>query len=198
MATVHTRAFNLARRATEKYENDLLRKWKCDRRHLLTDVLSASIWLTIFLLWFPSIDYGNLEENFMDGKFQWLVLNVASVEIDSDAFPFSLLTSWCSCNLPSLLSAGASSYATERYCSSLLNQHLPRDFELPQECKNYASVRAALQKSAADVDPAVAFAGMSPGEAQAAQSAREHRRPNSAQIKRRLTSRSKDSSSSWF
>ena len=29
----------------------------------------------------------------MDGKFQWLVLNVASVEIDSDAFPFSLLTS---------------------------------------------------------------------------------------------------------
>jgi hypothetical protein len=27
MATVHTRAFNLARRATEKYENDLLRKF---------------------------------------------------------------------------------------------------------------------------------------------------------------------------
>ena len=194
MATVHTRAFNLARRATEKYENDLLRKWKCDR-YLLTDVLPASFWLTIVLRWFPSIDYVNLEENFMDGKFQWFLFHGVS----GDWFRrLSFLTSWCSCNLPSLLSAGASTYATERYCSSLLNQHLPRDFELPQECKNYASVRAALQKSAADVDPAVAFAGMSPGEAQAAQSAREHRRPNSAQIKRRLTSRSKDSSSSWF
>jgi hypothetical protein len=92
-----------------------------------------------------------------------------------------------------------SSFASERYCESLLKQHLPRDFALPEECKNYASVRAAMRKNTVDVvDPAVAFAGMSPGEAAAAQSAREHGRTHNAQIKRRLTSRSKDSRSSWF
>ena len=89
---------------------------------------------------------------------------------------------------------------TERYCSSLLDQqHLPFDFKLPSECRQFSMVKAKLQrKQSNQVDANIAFAGLSPAEAAQAQVARERGRHNEAQIKRRLTSRSKDSSSSWF
>jgi hypothetical protein len=88
---------------------------------------------------------------------------------------------------------------TERYCSSLLDQHLPLDFKLPADCRQFSTVKAKLQrKQSNQVDANIAFAGLSPAEAAQAQVARERGRPHEAQIKRRLTSRSKDSSSSWF
>jgi hypothetical protein len=89
---------------------------------------------------------------------------------------------------------------TEKSCASLLDQQpLPLDFQLPAECRQFSTVKAKLQrKQSNQVDANIAFAGLSPAEAAQAQVARERGRPHEAQIKRRLTSRSKDCNSSWF
>mmetsp|Transcript_10875 Transcript_10875/g.19880 ORF Transcript_10875/g.19880 Transcript_10875/m.19880 type:complete len:127 (-) Transcript_10875:517-897(-) len=62
---------------------------------------------------------------------------------------------------------------------------------LPPECKQYPSVLQTLQRTNSNrSDHAVAFAGMSPGEAQAAMAAREKGHLNPVQIQRRLTHKS--------
>eukprot|EP00978_Attheya_sp_CCMP212_P012078 scaffold30021_cov54-Attheya_sp.AAC.4 len=62
---------------------------------------------------------------------------------------------------------------------------------LPAECKQYPSVLQTLQRTNSNrSDHAVAFAGMSPGEAQAAMAAREKGHLNPVQIQRRLTHKS--------
>jgi hypothetical protein len=88
---------------------------------------------------------------------------------------------------------------TENYCTSLLEKHFPVGFEMPDECRSFASFRANLQQQkSSQEDTDVAFAGMSAREALEAKSAREHGRLNNAQILRRMSSRSKKSESSWF
>ena len=72
--------------------------------------------------------------------------------------------------------------------------------ELPMECKKYPNVNNKFErmKATADKEEAMAFVGMSPADARNAQIARRQGHPNEAQIKRRLTSRSKQNQSSWF
>jgi hypothetical protein len=89
---------------------------------------------------------------------------------------------------------------SEQHCASLLKQRfLPATFEFPPECYRFGSVRTGLiRRDSKRDDEAVAFAGMDPGSAIKAMSARERGHPNPAQITRRLTSKSKASESSWF
>jgi hypothetical protein len=89
---------------------------------------------------------------------------------------------------------------SETFCSSLLNKMVPYNYQLPDQCTKYRGVNERFQrmKSEAQENNAVAFAGMSPGEACDAQVARAHGRINHAQIKRRMTTQSKKSQSSWF
>jgi hypothetical protein len=70
---------------------------------------------------------------------------------------------------------------------------LPNDFVLPKECEQYKHIVGKLQRKLSNAKPPspVAFAGM-PGNAV---NPNEIRR---AQIKRRLTTRSKERESSWF
>jgi hypothetical protein len=89
---------------------------------------------------------------------------------------------------------------SERYCSSLLkDMNLPRNFDFPNECYRFSTVRASLiRRDSKKEDHAVAFAGMDPGSAIKAMSARDQGHPHEAQITRRLTSRSNPADSSWF
>jgi len=91
---------------------------------------------------------------------------------------------------------------SESYCSSLLHSERGRlvtDKPLPDECRQFASIRDALhQHSTTSGASDIAFAGMHAGEAQIAQAARAHGNLAPAQIKRRLTNRSKKTESSWF
>lgn len=94
---------------------------------------------------------------------------------------------------------GDSNNTSERYCSTLLKESLPPDFELPADCYRYSNFRTGLiRRDSKREDSNVAFAGMDPGAAIKAMSARQQGHPHEAQITRRLTSRSKDSDSSWF
>ena len=89
---------------------------------------------------------------------------------------------------------------SERYCTSLLkDQHFSPGVDIPNECYRFSNVRASLiRRDSKREDHAVAFAGMDPGAAIKAMSAREHGHPHEAKIIRRLTSRSKPDDSSWF
>jgi hypothetical protein len=89
---------------------------------------------------------------------------------------------------------------SERYCTSLLkDKRLSPGADIPNECYRFSSVRASLiRRDSKREDHAVAFAGMDPGSAIKAMSAREQGHPHEAQITRRLTSRSKPADSSWF
>ncbi|KAG7347854.1 hypothetical protein IV203_016559 [Nitzschia inconspicua] len=96
-------------------------------------------------------------------------------------------------------SSGGSIHTSEQYCYNLLKEHLPPDFQLPADCYRYSQFRAGLiRRDSKREDSHVAFVGMDPGAAIKAMSAREQGHPHEAQITRRLTSRSKDSDSSWF
>ncbi len=87
----------------------------------------------------------------------------------------------------------------ERYCSSLLKKPAAAAVEFPPECYRFESVRTGvIRRDSKRGDDAVAFAGMDPGSAIQAMSARDHGHPHTAQITRRLTSKSKPSESSWF
>jgi hypothetical protein len=93
----------------------------------------------------------------------------------------------------------SSSTISERYCSDLLKEYLPSNFELPNECYRFSNIRSGIiRRDSKKEDLNVAFEGMDPGAAIKAMSAREHGHPHEAQITRRLTSRSKESDSSWF
>ena len=93
-----------------------------------------------------------------------------------------------------------SSRYTEKFCSSLLNKAVEQKFDLPKECKQFRGVNDKFErmKESTNKDQAVAFAGMSPADARNAQVARRHGRMNEAQIKRRMTTRGKQSQKSWF
>jgi hypothetical protein len=92
-----------------------------------------------------------------------------------------------------------SSRLSESACTAILKEHLPPDFELPKECYRFSSVRAGIiRRNSKKDDWNIAFSGMDPGSAIKAISAREQGHPHSAQITRRLTSRSKASDASWF
>ena len=96
-------------------------------------------------------------------------------------------------------SAPANGTVSERYCSDLLKGILPANFELPNECYRFSNVRSGIiRRDSKKEDLNVAFEGMDPGAAIKAMSAREHGHPHEAQITRRLTSRSKESDSTWF
>jgi hypothetical protein len=137
------------------------------------------------------------EENYLDGKQQTIIHRFICSDSFTPAISHQLLVP--SLNMTDDTSDSFKASMTERYCSSLLDQHLPFDFKLPAECHQFSTVNAKLQrKKSSQVDASIAFAGLSPAEAAQAQVARERGRPHEAQIKRRLTSTSKDSSSSWF
>ena len=91
--------------------------------------------------------------------------------------------------------------ANEQYCSSLLRKLVSMD-EIPRECHQFASFRAALAEQEASKKKhgwdTSAFVGMNAREALEAQSARQHGRLNQAQILRRMSTRSKSNESSWF
>ena len=91
---------------------------------------------------------------------------------------------------------------SESFCSSLLAKmnKYSTNFQLPTECKQYPDVNNKFEsmKQSVDREEAAAFVGMSPADARNAQVARRQGHLNEAQIKRRMTSRSKKSQSSWF
>jgi hypothetical protein len=102
-------------------------------------------------------------------------------------------------NLVASTRSGLGSSLSESYCSALLKEHLPPDVQLPPDCYRYSQFRSGIiRRSSKREDEAVAFAGMDPGSAIKAMSSRAQGHPHEAQITRRLTSRSKDSDSSWF
>mmetsp|Transcript_26042 Transcript_26042/g.61207 ORF Transcript_26042/g.61207 Transcript_26042/m.61207 type:complete len:113 (+) Transcript_26042:238-576(+) len=89
---------------------------------------------------------------------------------------------------------------SERYCSVLLKKHVPADFEFPTECRKFDSFRAGLvRRDSKQREEAVAFAGMDPGAAVKAMTAREQGHPSEAQLIRRMSSRRNNSKeTSWF
>jgi hypothetical protein len=90
------------------------------------------------------------------------------------------------------------SSVTENYCSSLLEKHTPVGIDLPHECNKFASFKATLQRRNSEREDAnIAFAGMNPHEALEAMRARDHGRPHTAKIQRRLTN-PKKSETTWF
>ena len=98
-----------------------------------------------------------------------------------------------------MMSTPAKGTVSERYCSDLLKGYLPSNFELPNECYRFSNVRSGIiRRDSKKEDLNVAFEGMDPGAAIKAMSAREQGHPHEAQITRRLTSRSKESDSTWF
>jgi hypothetical protein len=89
---------------------------------------------------------------------------------------------------------------SEGYCSALLlRKHLPAGFEIPADCAKFDSFRSGLiRRNSKEREEAVAFAGMDPGAAIKAKTARERGRPNQAQLLRRMSTRTKPNESSWF
>jgi len=85
------------------------------------------------------------------------------------------------------------------YCSALLKKHVPSDFEFPADCTKFGSFRSGIiRRDSKQREEAVAFAGMDPGAAIKAKSAREQGHPNEAQLIRRLSSRNNSKDTSWF
>jgi len=92
---------------------------------------------------------------------------------------------------------------SKQFCSSLLlKKHVPSDFEFPNECYKFDGFRSGIiRRDSKQKEENVAFAGMDPGSAIKARSAREHGHPHEAQIIRRLSTRPRNQSkaeSSWF
>lgn len=88
---------------------------------------------------------------------------------------------------------------SERHCSILLQKHVPADFEFPTECSKFDSFRAGLvRRDSKQKEEAIAFAGMDPGSAVKAMTAREQGHPSEAQLIRRMSSRRNSKESSWF
>jgi hypothetical protein len=95
--------------------------------------------------------------------------------------------------------SGVGSSVSESYCSGLLKKNLPPNFQLPSDCYRFSQFRSGIiRRDSKREDETVAFAGMDPGSAIKAMSSRAQGHPHEAQITRRLTSKSKDSDSSWF
>jgi len=77
---------------------------------------------------------------------------------------------------------------THKACIAAIDKVCP-DSPLPDECQQYEDVKMALHRRNSNrASHAIAFQGMSAGEATAAMVAREHGRLHHAQIQRRLTS----------
>ena len=91
---------------------------------------------------------------------------------------------------------------SESFCTSLLTKmnKYSTNFQLPTECTKYPNVNNKFEslKQSVDKEEAAAFVGLSPADARNAQVARRQGHLNEAQIKRRMTTRSKKTQSSWF
>lgn len=88
---------------------------------------------------------------------------------------------------------------SESYCSSLLTRHMPPTMELPTECFRYNEFRSGvIRRDSQRVDANVAFAGMDAHAQLKAKAALDSGHLSPAQIKRRLTSKSKKMERSWF
>jgi hypothetical protein len=84
------------------------------------------------------------------------------------------------------LSPPASPY-NHKICFDILDK-VSYDNPLPRECEQFHDVKLALQRKNSNREAhAIAFQGMSPGEAAAAMAARERGHLHHAQIQRRLT-----------
>jgi hypothetical protein len=80
---------------------------------------------------------------------------------------------------------------TEKQCFAMVAMVCP-DSPLPAACNQFEEVKIALQrKNSNKSSHAVAFQGMSPGEAAAAMAARDRGHLHHAQIQRRLTTSKK-------
>jgi hypothetical protein len=85
----------------------------------------------------------------------------------------------------------ADSPITEKQCFAMVDKVCP-DSPLPAACNQFEGVKIALQrKNSNKSSHAIAFQGMSPGEAAAAMAAREKGHLHHAQIQRRLTTSKK-------
>jgi len=102
-------------------------------------------------------------------------------------------------NLARKQSRDAQNLISESSCSALLKKHLPSDFEFPTTCTKFDSFRSGIvRRNTKEREEDVAFAGMDPGAAIKAKSAREQGHPNEAQLIRRMSSRNQSKQSSWF
>jgi hypothetical protein len=152
-----------------------------------------------------------IEENFMEGRWDqnrrstsdlvnaWYILtSIFRVWIPvSFLARFMLGSSDEGANQMSF--GGGGGDVSENRCSALLKEHLNPVFEMPNECYRFSRIRAGIiRRDSNKDDHNIAFAGMDPGSAIKAMSAREQGHPHEAQITRRLTSRSKATDSSWF
>jgi hypothetical protein len=98
-----------------------------------------------------------------------------------------------------IVSKDAQSFVSESHCSDLLRKHLPSDFAFPSSCTKFDSFRSGIvRRDSKQKEENVAFAGMDPGAAIKAKSAREQGHPNEAQLIRRMSSRNNVKETSWF
>jgi hypothetical protein len=80
---------------------------------------------------------------------------------------------------------------TEKQCFAMISKACP-DSPLPAACNQFEEVKIMLQRKNSDRSShAIAFQGMSPGEAASAMAAREKGHLHHAQIQRRLTTSKK-------
>jgi hypothetical protein len=125
---------------------------------------------------------------------------------------FSLLHFPCCISEEDDIAINGGILLNEQDCSSLLKKIMKGGgaaitgassfkHELPLECNRFDSLvynSSSSNDNNNDDDTLAAFVGMDPGSAIKAMSARDHGHPHSAQITRRLTTRSKPTESSWF
>lgn len=80
-----------------------------------------------------------------------------------------------------------SSPFTKKTCFDMIGKVCPTS-PLPAECEQFEEVKIALQRTNSNkANQAIAFQGMSHGEAAAAMSSRDKGFPSHAQIQRRMT-----------
>lgn len=75
---------------------------------------------------------------------------------------------------------------TVQYCEAIAKKLAD---DVPEQCKEFSSIKALLKKRESNHDDTIAFAGLSPGEIAAARAARQQGHLNPAQIQRRMTNR---------
>lgn len=69
----------------------------------------------------------------------------------------------------------------------MLLQKITQSTELPVACLAHKDIQMKLQRKNSKHDYAIAFEGMSPGEANAAKASRDKGMPSHAQVQRRMT-----------
>jgi hypothetical protein len=168
---MHSQAFNLARRLSDRNEPDLLRKFvspcysRFDLLHCFLHLSHGSSPASVD----ESLVEGKIHEECSNSRSCIFIRNIHSRSKDSSA------------------DDDGSTFSRD-FCKAIAAK-MCVDSSFPSECKRFPDLVSELQRRNSDKsDHAIAFAGMSAGEQAAAMAAREHGHLAHAQVQRRLTS----------